>query len=569
MQCKCGFENTAGAKFCRKCGSALVADPGMALPHLAASPVIASAQTVNSKPRYRPLSGTRLAVLVLVVALAGAGYWWSHRPPRPYRPDNGGLYPINVNDKFGFMDRSGRTVLTPQFDATYGFSEGLAAVRIGDKYGYIDTKGVVVITPQFDAVRPFSEGLAVAEVGTKFGYIDRKGLMSITPQFDGAAMFHNGHAAVKICCGPMLAESDSKAGHIGANRYGFIDKRGKYVGTPGFLFVQSDFRNTSGWAGATLVRTPDDRIGVMKESGQVVIAGNVDEISWFGFSEGRAPAATGGKWGYLDANGKWVIEPQFESAGPFTDGFAVVLVGGRRGLIDQNGKFVVNPQYYQILVPAEGYAGFEDGIKWGFIDMKGRVVIAPSFIGSPNTRGTWERPVGPFSQGLAAVKTDSGWGYINATGKLVVEPQFDSADEFQDGLAHVTALGKEAYITTAGAFVVDPFPGTTVKAQRARLAEESAEMLRKIAGEWMGTLPNIGFAHLILGVDGTAIVNVPMGFGWRQVFSGRLDHQSPKLILNAATQPVCCLPYIASLSLSTGVERLRGSLVVNDEEVVH
>jgi len=34
-------------------------------------------------------------------------------------------------------------------------------------------------------------------------------------------------------------------------------------------------------------------------------------------------------------------------------------------------------------------------------------------------------------------------------------------------LARVTALGKEAYITTAGAFVVNPFPGTTVPAEKA------------------------------------------------------------------------------------------------------
>ena len=70
-----------------------------------------------------------------------------NRPPGRYKPDNSGLYRININGKYGFMDRFGKTDITPQFDAAYGFSEGLAAVRIGTKWGYIDKKGVVVITP--------------------------------------------------------------------------------------------------------------------------------------------------------------------------------------------------------------------------------------------------------------------------------------------------------------------------------------------------------------------------------------------------------------------------------------
>lgn len=67
--------------------------------------------------------------------------------------------------------------------------------------------------------------------------------------------------------------------------------------------------------------------------------------------------------------------------------------------------------------------------------------------------------VGHFSDGLAPVKTGDLWGFIDPTGKTVVNSQFDSADVFQSGLARVTVAGKEAYVTTAGTFVVDPFPG--------------------------------------------------------------------------------------------------------------
>jgi len=57
------------------------------------------------------------------------------------------LFPIVVNDKWGYIDKTGKIVIEPQFDYAYKFSEQLARVRIGDektgKYGYIDTIGRV------------------------------------------------------------------------------------------------------------------------------------------------------------------------------------------------------------------------------------------------------------------------------------------------------------------------------------------------------------------------------------------------------------------------------------------
>jgi hypothetical protein len=50
--------------------------------------------------------------------------------------------------KCGFINRSGKTVIPPQFDLAYGFSEGLAAVQIDKKWGYVETTGKMVIPPQ-------------------------------------------------------------------------------------------------------------------------------------------------------------------------------------------------------------------------------------------------------------------------------------------------------------------------------------------------------------------------------------------------------------------------------------
>jgi len=64
------------------------------------------------------------------------------------KPD--GLFRIVQNNKHGYIDRTGKIVIPPQFDDAGPFSEGLADVKIGEKWGYVDGTGKVVISPQFD-----------------------------------------------------------------------------------------------------------------------------------------------------------------------------------------------------------------------------------------------------------------------------------------------------------------------------------------------------------------------------------------------------------------------------------
>gem|GEM_PF-1844291 len=346
----------------------------------------------GGKARSRAKPRAQLATLAAVVAIAAAGYWWLNRPQADYKRDNSDLYPINVEGKVGFMDHSGRTVIKPQFDGTSGFSEGLADVRVGTKVGYINTKGTVVIAPQFDS----------------------------------GGLFTNGRAAVQF-----------------TNRFGAIDADGKLISSPTFQWVGSFTGNGK----LAPVRTGDNQAAFIDRSGTLVWPGKFDALG-VGFTEGLAPAASGGKWGYIDEKGTWVIDPQFEWASNFRDGLASVKVGGRTGYIDRKGKFVINPQFEWGEVFFEGRARVKSGDGQGFIDTKGATVGDTKFSEAL-----------PFSDGLAAVKTDDGWGYIDTTGKMVVSPQFDSAASFLNGLALVWIGGRQAYVRKTGALVADPFAG--------------------------------------------------------------------------------------------------------------
>ena len=81
----------------------------------------------------------------------------------------GTSYPINVNGKYGFIDKRGHLTVNPQFDDAEQFNDGYAAVRMNDKWGYIDHAGKLAITPQYDFADPFSDGLALTGVGKRLG----------------------------------------------------------------------------------------------------------------------------------------------------------------------------------------------------------------------------------------------------------------------------------------------------------------------------------------------------------------------------------------------------------------
>jgi hypothetical protein len=114
-----------------------------------------------------------------------------------------------------------------QFEVAQPFSDGLAAVRVDSKWGYIDKTGKFVIEPQFKGAGPFSEGLAPAgnvdfnsvtrseEPEPTTGFIDKQGKTVFSLPFDLASPFVNGISTVRV--GIQL---------------GYIDKTGKYIWQP-------------------------------------------------------------------------------------------------------------------------------------------------------------------------------------------------------------------------------------------------------------------------------------------------------------------------------------------------
>jgi hypothetical protein len=310
------------------------------------------------------------------------------------------LFPINKNGKFGYIDRTGKIVIKPQFDVAGGFSEELAKVKIGSKYGYIDTTGKVVINPQFDDAFEFSEELALVKLGTKYGYIDKTGKFVINPKFRTAKDFLEGLAGVRI---------DAKEGNI--DKYGYIDKTGKIVINPQF---NDAFRFSEGLA---LVKI-GEKYGYIDKTGKKIIEPQFDQAR--NFSDGLAMVKLGKDYGYIDKRGNLAIEPQFDNADSFSEGLARIKLGSSYGYIDKGGKIVINPQFDDADSFSDGLAKVKLGDKYGYIDKTGNIVIKPQFDDSNGFSAGLAKVIKPVKlMGIAINDEEYTWNYVDKTGKYI------------------------------------------------------------------------------------------------------------------------------------------------------
>jgi Glycosyl hydrolase-like 10/WG containing repeat len=100
--------------------------------------------------------------------------------------------------KSGYIDKTGKLVILPNFDTATSFSENLAAVKNGNKWGYINPTGLLIIDLKFDEITPFKEGFAAIKIDNMWGYIEPTGKTIIPPEFEQTKSFSQGLALVKI-----------------------------------------------------------------------------------------------------------------------------------------------------------------------------------------------------------------------------------------------------------------------------------------------------------------------------------------------------------------------------------
>ena len=271
---------------------------------------------------------------------------------------NDPLYVIQVDGKYGYMDKNGVVVITPKYaDASshlYDETEGLAAVALdNNRWGYIDRQGKVRIDFKYKAAKEFSGGLAeVQNHDFKTGFVNTNGDTVIPFQYNRVKSFSNGLAPVFL-----------------NGKWGFIDKSNNIV-------IDIKYEDAEGFNEGLLPVKENGKWGFIDTSGKMVIDFQFDYAYQFG--EGLASVKKGDLWGYIDTTGQFAIEPQYEAAYRFSEGLANVSEDGKFGFINKDNELVIAKEFDWAISFGSGLSRIRVGDKWGYINTKGEVIYQPT-----------------------------------------------------------------------------------------------------------------------------------------------------------------------------------------------
>ena len=263
-----------------------------------------------------------------------------------------GLNAVCKDNLWGFVDKTGKEVISCKYSKVNNFKEGLAAVCKNDLWGFVDKTGKEVITCKYNKVNDFKEGLALVshrdkKGNIKYGFINKKGKKAMAFLYDEAWEFEEGLAAV-------CRKKSQEEGYWNFEEYcvfeecwGFIDKKGRRV-IPCIYGCATGFKE-----GLALVQKKEGW-GFIDKTGKEVIPCIYD----YGddFSEGLALVEKDKLWGYINKNGEVVLPLIYDEVSNFENGIAMVSEPSynKEWYIDKTGKKVdrkeaINAKYASMI----------------------------------------------------------------------------------------------------------------------------------------------------------------------------------------------------------------------------
>ncbi len=369
-----------------------------------------------------------------------------------------GLLAVKTESGWGYIDESGAYVIEPQFYIAYNFMpNGLAIAGDGSGLGLIDKNGNYILEPiYYNIIEEFdSNGIAKVACNSRivgnervfdWGLINENGECILEPQFSRIYQFSNGWAVVQ---------------RGGGGLYNYVNAEGKLMFEEMRAITGAKNFNKNGWAKINEYYTSN----YIDTDGNYIFEYNYHDLGNFA-SNGLAYAKKDfdSKFGYIDENENYVIPPKFDKAKDFdSSGFAAVNIGfepnydpmtdmqplslGKWGFIDEQGNFVIEPKYDEIAKVRNGRAIVKMNEKYGYINLEENIMIEPIY----------DNLIFLDYDGAAGFILNNRVGLIDKHGNIAIEAQYLSIGEFKNGIAMYTSLDyKMGYISETGEILTEP-----------------------------------------------------------------------------------------------------------------
>ncbi len=309
------------------------------------------------------------------------------------------------------------------------------------------------------------------------------------------------------------------------NKWGFIDIDGNVVIPPKFICYVGNYGSKPRFSeGLTAIVDPEtERVGFINKKGEIVIKPQF--YSAYTFNEDVAIVGTQNDHVIIDKTGK-ILAEKFVAINGYYSHFchnrAICQKEFKYGFINKNGKFVVEPKYDEVRLFSNGLAGVKLNDKWGFIDTNGAMKIQPKYENEP-----W-----PFNSNRTFIEaTNNKWGIIDTAGKLLVEPIYSEVYGFNNGFA-VVSIMDEKFNSTYSIIDVD---GKTIKSfPKSSNSAQNVTFISGFEGEGALAIAMKGGKYGMIDTKGNTAVNFlfrilqPINNG--RAYFERFDEKTRKII---------------------------------------
>ena len=320
-------------------------------------------------------------------------------------------------DKYGFVDIHGNVVIEPKYENASSSSKGVAWASLGSHFYLIhcDSLKRYPLPPNCETSDSFKYGrLAVHDMDVGLsGYVDCFGEFEIRPRYHGAGDFDHLGATV----GPIgeeqridregnltggvyrqVANCFPEGSHTWAiremdgstladwfSRAWVVNGRGEIVSSRGFYSLRAE---VNGRLPACFTK---EEVGWVKPSGEILMRLPGRSIGRF-VGGHIAMQDLNEKWGTVNLEGKWVIEPEFEYVQLVEDNRVATYFENPKDkeldplceLRDFCGHLITNSQFTEITTFDEGVAQVARQVdeakspeanEFNYIDLNGRLLL--------------------------------------------------------------------------------------------------------------------------------------------------------------------------------------------------
>lgn len=254
------------------------------------------------------------------------------------------------------------TVQGRHFTHVYPSPSGYTVVRQNENWGMMEPDGELRYDCDYLYVGPYGEeAVTLLRSASRQCVVDRNGLVQANlPMEQSLSARGCGSGRMPLNAGEGWRYFDLERGEMGGEVYedasSFQGGRAlaRANGVWSFLTPEGE-QTATGFRSVKLYADGgyclDDRM-VAEEDGYELYTAQGERLSQVSATDMDvymgglvAYQDAGGRWGFLDRDGKTVIEPSYDGAKSFSNGLAAVFDGTAWGFINSQGRWVIPPQF--------------------------------------------------------------------------------------------------------------------------------------------------------------------------------------------------------------------------------